>query len=203
MTRESSANEFFQAVKNRRTIYGISKEVTVPDARIQEIISQAVKHTPSAFNSQTARVVVLFDESHNKLWDITAATLRKLVTGDFAATEQKLSGFRNGYGTILFFEDQAVVTSLQEKFPSYKDNFPLWSLQSSGMLQLVIWTALEAEGLGANLQHYNPAIDDEVKKTWEIPEEWLLLAQMPFGKKTAPAGEKEFQPLESRVRFVK
>ena len=30
------------------------------------------------------------------------------------------------------------------------------------MLQLVVWTALEAEGLGATLQHYNPLIDDEV-----------------------------------------
>lgn len=36
------------------------------------------------------------------------------------------------------------------------------------MHQLVVWTALETEGLGATLQHYNPIIDDEVKNEWNI-----------------------------------
>jgi predicted oxidoreductase (fatty acid repression mutant protein) len=71
------------------------------------------------------------------------------------------------------------------------------------MLQLVIWTALENEGLGASLQHYNPIIDEEVKKEWSIPENWKLIAQMPFGKPTAPAGEKQFNPVEDRVKIFK
>ena len=71
------------------------------------------------------------------------------------------------------------------------------------MHQLVVWTALEAEGLGASLQHYNPLIDDEVKKEWNIPDNWKLIAQMPFGNPTSQAGEKEFQPLEDRVKFYK
>lgn len=203
MATEVKTNEFFTAIKNRRTIYGLSKESPISDSRIQEIVNEAVKYTPSAFNSQSARVVVLFGDHHNKLWDITKETLRKIVTGDFSSTEQRMSGFRSGYGTVLFFEDQKVIESLQNQFPLYKDNFPIWSHHSSGMLQFVIWTALEAEGLGANLQHYNPLIDDEVKKTWDIPQEWTLIAQMPFGKKTAEPGDKEFQPLETRVRFVK
>lgn len=71
------------------------------------------------------------------------------------------------------------------------------------MLQYVIWTALELEGLGASLQHYNPLIDEEVKKEWQIPSNWKLIAQMPFGKPTAEAGAKEFQPLEDRVKVFK
>lgn len=52
--------------------------------KIKEIVEFAVKYTPSAFNSQTARLVVLFGEAHNKLWDITTETLRKVVgDGDF------------------------------------------------------------------------------------------------------------------------
>lgn len=203
MATEVQTDKFLAAVKNRRTIYGISGESSVSDSRIQEIVNEAVKYTPSAFNSQSARVVVLFGEHHIRLWNITKETLRKLVSGDFSKTEQRINGFRNGYGTILFFEDQTVVKSLQNQFPTYRDNFPVWSQQSSGMLQYVMWTALEAEGLGVNLQHYNPIIDDEVKQTWSIPQDWLLIAQMPFGKKVADPGEKDVQPLESRVRFIK
>ena len=112
-----------------------------------------------------------------------------------------MDSFKAGYGTVLFFEDEAIVKSLQEQFALYADNFPIWSNQASGMHQLVVWTALEAEGLGASLQHYNPLIDDEVKKEWNIPENWKLIAQMPFGNPTASPGEKEFQPLEDRVKF--
>ena len=71
------------------------------------------------------------------------------------------------------------------------------------MRQLVVWTGLEAEGLGASLQHYNPLIDDEVKTEWNVPANWKLIAQMPFGNPTAAPGEKEFQPLEERVKFHK
>lgn len=71
------------------------------------------------------------------------------------------------------------------------------------MLQYVIWTALEIEGLGANLQHYNPIIDDEVKQEWNVPSNWKLIAQMPFGKKVAEAGDKDFMPLEERIKVFK
>jgi predicted oxidoreductase (fatty acid repression mutant protein) len=42
-----------------------------------------------------------------------------------------------------------------------------------------------------------------VKKEWRIPDAWKLIAQMPFGKPTAPAGEKSFMPLEDRVPVFK
>ncbi|MFJ8265137.1 nitroreductase family protein [Peribacillus asahii] len=196
--------DFYTALKERRSYYGINKEVQVSDERIKEIVEFAVKYTPSAFNSQTARLVVLTGEAHDKLWDITTETLRKVVgERDFTATQQKMDSFKAGYGTVLFFEDKAVVKSLQEQFVTYADNFPIWSNQASGMHQLVVWTALEAEGLGASLQHYNPLIDEEVKKEWNIPGEYKLIAQMPFGNPTSPPGEKEFQPLEDRVKFYK
>lgn len=198
------SKDFYNAIKERRSIYALSKESDISNERIQEIVEYAVNHTPSAFNSQSSRVVVLFNENHNKLWDITKETLRKIVgDGDFTSTEEKMNAFRNSYGTVLFFEDQSVIQGLQEQFALYKDNFPIWSDQSSGMLQFVIWTSLSIEGLGASLQHYNPLIDDEVKKEWGIPESWKLIAQMPFGKPVAPAGEKQFQPIEERVRIIK
>lgn len=195
-------NDFMSAVKNRRSHYAISKDSPVSDEKIHELINEAVKYTPSAFNSQSARVVVLLGQKHDQLWDLTKETLRKIVPADkFAPTEEKMTSFKSGYGSVLFFEDQSVVESMQNQFALYKDNFPIWSNQSSGMLQFVVWTALEDAGFGASLQHYNPLIDDEVASTWNLPSTWKLIAQMPFGKPTAEPGEKTFQPLEERVKF--
>ncbi|KOR78567.1 nitroreductase family protein [Peribacillus frigoritolerans] len=196
--------DFYTAIKERRSYYGINKEVGVSDEKIKEIVEFAVKHTPSAFNSQSSRLVVLTGAAHDKLWDITTQALKKAVgEGDFSGTQQKMDSFKAGYGSILFFEDESVVKSLQEQFATYADNFPIWSQQTSGMHQLVVWTALEAEGLGATLQHYNPLIDDEVKKEWNVPSNWKLIAQMPFGNPTAQPGDKEFKPLEDRIKFYK
>ncbi|TKD68198.1 nitroreductase family protein [Pseudalkalibacillus hwajinpoensis] len=202
-TKNEGSKAFFEAVKERRSIYGIGKERTISDENLQEVIQYAVLHTPSAFNSQSARVVVLLDYSHTKLWnEITKETLRGIVPADqFSSTEEKMNSFANGYGTVLFFEDQDVIKGLQEKLPTFADNFPKWSQHSSGMLQFVIWTALKKEGLGASLQHYNPLIDAQVKEEWDIPHSWELIAQMPFGNQTAPPGDKEFQPVEGRVKF--
>ncbi|WP_407407735.1 nitroreductase family protein [Peribacillus sp.] len=194
--------DFWQAIEDRRSYYGISKETVVPNSRIKEVIDHAVQYSPTAFNSQSARVVVLTGESHDQFWDITKETLRKIVDEkDFKQTEDKMLSFKNGYGTVLFYEDQSIVEHLQEQFKSYADKFPIWSNQSSGMLQFVVWTALEGEGFGANLQHYNPLIDEEVTKTWDLPRKWKLIAQMPFGKPTAEPGDKEIVPLDERVKY--
>lgn len=198
------SKDFYVAVQERRSIYGISKESMVPDERIQEIIEHAVKHTPSSFNSQSARVLVLLGDHQNKLWDITKETLRKMLpAAGFAPTEEKINSFQSGYGTVLFFEDESIIQELQSNFALYKDNFPIWSQQSSGMLQFVVWTALEAEGFGASLQHYGSLIESQVREQWNVPPSWKLIAQLPFGKPTAAPGPKDFKPLFDRVKFFK
>ncbi len=192
---------FYDAVKERRSIYAISKESPISDEKIQEIIEHAVKYTPSAFNSQSARVVLLLGKEHDKLWDITMDALRKIVPSDqFSQTEDKINSFKGGYGTVLFFEDNSIVEGLQNQFPLYKDNFPLWSLHATGMHQFVVWTALSAEGLGASLQHYTELIEGEVKEAWNLPSHYKLIAQMPFGKPTASPSEKQYNPIEDRVK---
>ncbi|MGE5627957.1 MAG: nitroreductase family protein [Solirubrobacterales bacterium] len=198
------SKDFLTAVADRRTFYGISKETVISDDKIEQIINHAVKHTPSAFNSQSARIVLLLGNNHDKLWDITMEALRKIVPPEkFGPTEDKINSFKNGYGTILFFEDSSVIENLQQKFPSYKNNFPIWSQQSSGMHQFVIWTALEVEGMGASLQHYNELIKTDVKNQWSIPGNWTLISQMPFGKPIAKPDEKMFLPLEERIKIFK
>ncbi|GMK42949.1 nitroreductase [Paenibacillus glycanilyticus] len=198
------SKSLIEAIKARRTYYAISNQSPISDDQIISLVQDAVKYSPSAFNSQSARTVVLLGENHAKLWNIVKETLRKIVPADqFASTEQRVDSFKAGYGSVLFFEDTTVVEGLQQQFPSYADNFPKWSQHSSAIVQYVVWTLLEEQGLGASLQHYNPLIDEEVKQTWDIPASWQLIAQMPFGTPTAAPGEKQFQPIDERVKVFK
>lgn len=199
------AKTFWEALENRRSFYGLSDEKVVSEERIETIVKNAVTYTPSSFNSQSTRVVLLFGEQSQKLWQLTLDTLQKLVSPEqFVETEKKINGaFASGYGTVLFFEDQSVVDGLMKGFPLYADNFPVWSQHTNAMHQLVIWTALEAEGLGASLQHYNPIIDAAVQAEWNIPSTWRLVAQMPFGKPAFTPPEKQVADIDSRVKVYK
>ena len=193
----------YQAVQKvaetRRSVYVLNKELPLPTAEVAKIVEHAVQHTPSSFNSQSTRVVVLFGAEHEKLWDLTTEALRAIVPADkFEPTEQKLAMFKAAAGSVLFFEDQQVVKGLQEQFPAYAANFPIWAEHTDAMHQYAVWTTLAAAGVGANLQHYNPVIDEAVAKTWNIPADWTLRAQLVFGGIAAPAGEKAFAPLDGR-----
>lgn len=196
---------FKQAIEHRRSIYSIDDKISLSDKEIQDIMDFAVLHVPSAFNSQSTRVVLLLGKHHKKLWNIVKETLKKKTSEEtYKATEAKIDGsFASGYGTVLFFEDMNIVEGLQKAFPTYSDNFPGWSIQTSAMHQFAIWTMLEDAGLGASLQHYNPLIDEEVKKTWDLDPKWKLISQMPFGNRLQPAGEKEYMPLEERIKTFK
>ncbi|GAB4073979.1 nitroreductase family protein [Barrientosiimonas marina] len=197
-------SDFYHALTTRHSYYELDKNIQISDEKIQEIVEFAVAHTPSAFNSQTARLVVLLGDEHDKLWAITTERLKREVgDNDFSNTQKKMDAFQAGYGTVLFFEDQSVVQRFQNDFALYADKFPIWSSEASGMHQLVVWTALESEGLGASLQHYNPLIDDEVKETWNIPDHWALHAQMPFGNPTSSVSKKDMQPIADRVKVYK
>lgn len=192
--------DFFSAAKDRRTYYGISGESPVSDDRIKEIVYFAVKHAPSAFNCQSGRAVLLLGDHHDGFWHIVREALRKIVPAErFGPTDKKIDGFAAGYGTVLFFEDKRPVKDLQDRFPTYAAEFPSWSDHSSGMIQFIVWAGLETEGFGASLQHYGPVVEDEVRKKWNIPNEWRFISQMPFGVPTEGPGEKEFMPLEDRV----
>ncbi|MBE0408020.1 nitroreductase family protein [Psychrobacter sp. AOP22-C1-22] len=198
----SNLKDFQQLAEKRRSIYTLSDQLPVSNDEVVKLIEHAVLHTPSAFNSQSARLVVLFGDDHKKLWDITEETLKVIVNDDekFQGTKDKIAGFRAGAGTIMFFEDKGVVRNMQEAAPLYADKFPIWAHQTSAMHQYVIWTALASIDVGANLQHYNPVIDQRVADEWNIADDWELNAQMVFGAIEQPAGDKEFQPADARMK---
>ena len=195
---------FQEAVIHRRTNYVLGKNIPVLPSQIVAAVERMTKEVPSAFNMQSARVVLAMGEHHDKVWDITKETLKKIVPADkFGGTESKLNGFAAGYGTILFFEETESVKAMQEKFAPYAANFPIWASQANGMLQFAIWTILDNMGLGVNLQHYNPLIDEEVKKYFKVPESWTLVAEMVFGELLEPAKPIDKLPIEERVKIFR
>lgn len=67
---------FKEAVEHRRTYYNITNSSPISDHEIKELIAFAVKNVPSAFNSQSTRIVLLLGKNHKKFWDITKEALK-------------------------------------------------------------------------------------------------------------------------------
>lgn len=195
------SSQAIELYRKRRTQYALGRKVGLGQEQIIALIKEAVRQSPSSFNSQSSRVIILFGAQSDRFWQLTEEALRPMVAADaFAATEKKLAGFAAGIGTILFFEDEEVVKGMQAQFALYADNFPVWSEQASGMAQFAVWTALAEAGIGASLQHYNPVVDEAVAQTWNVPASWKLRAQMPFGSNEAGFGEKTF--IDDAQRFL-
>lgn len=199
---QNMSSQFIDLVKARRTYYALDNTLPVSQDRVTHVVEELLQAVPSAFNSQTNRVVLLFDYEHRILWDMISSALESDASASEdqrAATSQRLAAFNAAAGTVMFFEDEETITDLQGRIPKYVDVFPVWAAHSDGMLQHAIWTALEAEGLGANLQHYN-SIAEDITKTWDLPASWKLRAQLVFGGRVEEPADKVSKPLEEKLR---
>ena len=194
---------FIDQLKKRRTVNELGKRIHHGQTYVTELIQEAVRSCPSAHNSQSTRVVMLYGKSHQRFWDIVKESQKKIVPSHiFASVEMKMDKFANAYGTVLFYEDQAVVKQLQKKRPMDAEDFPIWSEQTSGMAQYAVWTALADSGIGAALQHYNPVIDLHVAKEFSIPDTWKLRAQLVFGSIEQEIEEKIHEDYKEQFRII-
>lgn len=55
---------------NRGSLHKVTDDVDVPDECIQDIVRDAILHSPTPFNCQSGRAVVLLKEEHKKFWDL-------------------------------------------------------------------------------------------------------------------------------------
>lgn len=186
-----------EALKLRRSVYRIGKAMPVSEAEAVRLIEEATALVPDAFDMKSQRVVVALGERHDRLWD----AIYDAFGGKVA--REKIDGFKAGYGTVLYFCDADVVKSLQAQYAPYADNFPIWAQQANGMLQLAVWSALAKAGVGANIQHYNPVIDSAVRRLFDLPENWVMVAQMPFGGIVESPAPKAAEDISRRVRIFR
>ena len=191
---------YLDLIKQRRSVYALSDALPISREALTALVRAVAVETPSAFNMQSAHAVILYGDAHRRLWQITTDALRQKVPAEkFAPTQAKMEMFAAGAGSILFFEDDTVVESFKEQFPSYAASFDMFAAHGLGILQGNVWNALAEQKVGASLQHYNPLIDDAVRREWKIPAGWRLVSEMVFGGIAAPAEAKEKLPGEQRV----
>ena len=185
-----------EALSGRRSYYQIHKEIPVLPAQVEETVKELTELVPDAFDMKSSRVVLLMGEAHDDFWNLVYDCFGGKVA------HEKTDSFKAGAGTILYFYDEKVVEKMQETYPSYAENFPVWANQSSGMLQLSLWTALRELGIGATVQHYNPVIDEAVRKRFDLPGHYKMVAQMPFGGIAEEPEPKKKEDISLRVQVI-
>ena len=97
-----SSSSYFDHIKTRHSYYPLSKNLTVSKAKIQEILRDVLLYVPSSFNMQEVRIVVLFGDEHDKLWDLTGDALRAKIGDERynASTKGKMAMFKGAAGTV-------------------------------------------------------------------------------------------------------
>ncbi|WVR03457.1 hypothetical protein IAU60_000448 [Kwoniella sp. DSM 27419] len=209
----SKSAAFFEAIENRRSYYALKKETTLSNAQLQEIVEKAVKYAPTSFNGQQARAVLVTGKAHENLWEKIKAAHLATLNGDEKQigfwTNKMDTEYKAAYGTVAFFDDQQVLNGLIGKMPFLAQAFPTWAQNSAGILQYIVWTALEAEGHGASLQHFaamSPDTQTAITDAVGVPPTWISTALLPFGVPAGPPGkqgvEKSFVPVEERTKFI-
>jgi len=73
------AHTIIDSMKMRRSIYHIGNELPISKSEVETLVKEAVQYAPSAFNSQTARAIILFGKENDWLWDLVWQKLQPLL----------------------------------------------------------------------------------------------------------------------------
>ena len=140
-----------RTAERRRSLYDLSADLPITTEELHGLLRDILRTTPSGFNSQTARLVLLSGAEHRQAWDVIQRCVQPLTEpAAFEKTVAKMDGFRRAAGTILFFEDGEILRDLEQRFPKFANNVPLFSAHTSAMHQYAAWTQLAALNIGAN-----------------------------------------------------
>lgn len=194
-----------EPILKRHSQYDLNDSLPASYDEVERLIGNILLTTPTAFNSQPVRTVLLEGSAHRRHWDLIKQLLIEKIGEERYAdgTADKIKGFHDAAGTVLFFDDEEVTKGLQEKFPSYAANFPLWAEQVQGSHQYAAWLGLVELGFGANLQHYNGLDDDRVREDAGVPASYRFIAELVFGGMNSDTGEeKEKEPLSKTLRVI-
>jgi len=192
---------FVDLIEKRRSIYVLGTNSQYSKSEISDRIRKTLKQAPSAFNSQTSRAVVLFDEANDKFWDHIYDVQKDVLEGEtWDLMSGIITGSKDGIGTVLFFED----TDAVKEMPAQGVRQEAYKQNNNANAQYAVWLALAEMDLGASLQHFNvgyeQGFDKGTKEMFNLPESYEMLAQMPFGSIEQEAGEKEHVDADVQVK---
>ena len=91
-----------EAFKNRGSLHTLSDDVEISDAHVQEIVRDGILHSPTAFNSQSSRAVILLKDEHKKFWDLAHDVAKGKVPPQVfeMVFGPRIKMFRAAYGTV-------------------------------------------------------------------------------------------------------
>lgn len=197
-------SKFLDIVQKRRSYRVITNQSSIGEEAITEIIQKALEHTPTAFNSQSPRIALLFGQRHRNYWESLIEKIKqKQSIEQFEKSYPKLLAHQEAFGTILFFEDIDTHNELKAKFPKLVDDVEKWADQGQGMIQYIVWASLSEQGLGASLQHTLIKDQEELLLKLNIPTSWKLYAQMPYGIPLEEPRSKQFVDVSTRLKVLK
>ncbi|KAL4865183.1 hypothetical protein BDV12DRAFT_155056 [Aspergillus spectabilis] len=191
-----TAAQWLEAAAYRRSVHNLAGTSGVSDERVEEIISKVLSFAPSSYNTQPVRISLAFGEKHKQLWDVILQTAEPVLKGINPDIWERLGPFleshRAAYGSILFWEHTTTNKHAAETHKATAHMFGEWGDHAQGIHQILVWTALELEGVGANLQHMNgiPPVEAAIKKFAGVPEDYKLKAHLNYGDEKAPHPEK-------------
>ena len=196
------SNAYIDALKKRRTQYALGRNLSLSKEELIALVKDAVKHSPSSFNSQSSRALVLFGAESVKLWDLAIEAVR--VARPKASTRPKPSSR----------------ASPPAPAPSCSSKTRTWSAackrssrctpttSRSGRNRLAAWPSCRS-GPRWPTPAWAPACSTTTRWStpmWRasgnIPASWKLRAQMPFGSNEAGFGEKAFMDDAERFRVA-
>lgn len=201
----NNLNSVKELLSQRHSHYQLASELVAPQAEVEQMLKEVLALVPSHFNSQGVRMVLLTGEAHKQHWQLIEKVLIQNIGEEAynSGTRDKIhTAFMSGVGTVLFFDEEETTQQLMKQFPLYAHNFPKWAEQVQGSHQLAVWLGLVGLGFGASLQHYIGMDDDAIRNHVGAPQNWRLVAQMPFGKALDEPGTKEKLPVEQLLKVL-
>lgn len=203
-------SNMLKIAKMRRSIYHLGRDVKLSQDEVIDLIENAVKLAPTPFNNQSVRAVIVTGQAQDKLWDVIRDSVKSVVGEDKyqKAFAPKVTSFKAGYGTVMFYTDVNVVKQSAKQFAGFPAiNFSEWAEQAQGNAQSAVWDALAEQKIGASIHHYasllGTTVSDNIAKQFKIPSNWWLRTEMVFGSIEKSAYPKTFISDEKRFRVFK
>lgn len=69
-------------LQTRRSVYQLINKASISDDELKALVERAVKHTPTSFNMQQSRAVLVLGDKHHQLWDTIAEKAVKGMPGE-------------------------------------------------------------------------------------------------------------------------
>lgn len=174
---DSELQTYLDHILKRRSIRKLASG-PISDQTIQRIL-EAGRWSPSSGNTQPTRIVVV-KERNAEFWDFIETTLKKKLQGEqLQRALARLSGYRSGVFTLVFYEDTTIANN-----PPPGLNAEVWrnfGTQALGMAQVNIWNAIAAAGLAASNQHINLQMEEELREFLGVPATWKSYSIFPVG----------------------